>query len=99
MPKHILITTKCNLCGSAMAYDKYDFYKCPVCDSEFWPKVSFESEKKQLNDAICNDFVSHSLQDGEQIKGGSCSSGRSNRKQKLKKPTPQKMFEKLFKQC
>lgn len=79
----------CSLCltykGKAIKMQaKGDFFKCPECGSEIWPQdMNFANqwEKERQQNMI---YKPMSLQEGEQIKGGS-SNGKSKRPPNNKK--------------
>ena len=95
--KHELVSDKCLLCGATMVYDKYDFYKCPNCGGEFWPPDdSPREQKKQIDEAFSNQYVSLSQQENRPGKGSGGSSGkRYGAKERMKKPTTRTLYERL----
>ena len=92
-----LVSDQCMLCGAKMVFDKYDFYKCPDCGGEFWPPDdSPKAQKKQIDEAFGNHYVSLSQQEPHPGKGGGSKSGkRYGAKERMKKPTTQKLYERL----
>ena len=67
---------------------KGDYFKCPECGAELWPKdINFANhwEKERQQNLM---YKAMSLQEGEQIKGGS-NNGKSRRKVNNKKTLAQ----------
>lgn len=61
---------------------KDDFYRCPVCGGEFWPGQN--DDGMAIKDIQKNTYVSMSLQPGEHVVGGGCSTGRPKKQGKKK---------------
>lgn len=93
--KHVLRSNTCNYCGGELKPDKYDFYRCDECESEFWIKPFEKSEAEQAL-AVANEYISRSMVQGAVESGGS-KTGKVN-KERLKKRPAQKVYEQLFKQ-
>lgn len=75
---------------------KGDYFKCPECGAELWPKdINFANhwEKERQQNLM---YKAMSLQEGEQIKGGS--NNNSSLKKANKKKTPQQLYQALFKE-
>ena len=91
----------CNICltyeGKAVHMQaKGDYFKCPECGAELWPQdMNFANhwEKERQQNLM---YKAMSLQEGEQIKGGS-NNNRSSKKTNKKK-TPQQLYQALFKE-
>ncbi|MBP2653340.1 MAG: hypothetical protein H6Q73_909 [Firmicutes bacterium] len=90
-----LKTNQCNFCGAEMKPDKYDFYRCPECESEFWIKPFEKSVDAQAKDAMSS-YISRAEVRGATAPGGS-KSGSSNRKQLMKKKTLNQLNNELGK--
>ena len=91
----------CNICltyeGKAVHMQaKGDYFKCPECGAELWPQdMNFDNhwEKERQQNLM---YKAMSLQEGEQIKGGS--NNNSSSKKTDKKKTPQQLYQALFKE-
>lgn len=91
----------CNICltyeGKAVHMQaKGDYFKCPECGAELWPQdMNFANhwEKERQQNLM---YKAMSLQEGEQIKGGS--NNNSPSKKTNKKKTPQQLYQALFKE-
>lgn len=91
----------CNICltygGKAVHMQaKGDYFKCPECGAELWPQdMNFANhwEKERQQNLM---YKAMSLQEGEQIKGGS--NNNSSSKKTDKKKTPQQLYQALFKE-
>lgn len=91
----------CNICltyeGKAVHMQaKGDYFKCPECGAELWPQdMNFANhwEKERQQNLM---YKAMSLQEGEQIKGGS--NNNSSSKKTNKKKTPQQLYQALFKE-
>ena len=82
-------------CDGVMLFDKDKFWRCPDCGSEVWfQPLGKPKEERKLHfigtgTEICRSMV------GSTAPGGSGSSGKSNRKQLLKKPTTTNLYKNL----
>lgn len=91
----------CNICltyeGKAVHMQaKGDFFKCPNCGAELWPTdMNFANhwEKERQQNLT---YRAMSLQEGEQINGGT--KNASCPKKPNKKKTPQQLYQALYKE-
>lgn len=83
---------KCPRCDEVMIYDQEnEFWKCPACLGEFWPKVEFN--QAELPPVLVDKMVKQVYQEeirtgyvpGTKKKGGS----KSGRKRKKPKKSPE----------
>lgn len=61
-----------------------DYYKCPECGAELWLQERDVAAKAAFEAAHANNYVSMSLQPGEQIMGGGGSTGKPKKANKKK---------------
>ncbi len=39
---------RCPCCGEVMIYQELGFWRCPVCDGEFWPPDEDEEDERAI---------------------------------------------------
>lgn len=90
-----LISYNCNICGEQLIPDVYDNYICVGCGGQVNPAVDSKREvKRQIREAM-NSYKSLSLQEGERVHGGGSKSKSYGRKDKLRKPSTHRLWERL----